>query len=365
MIRYPGLQFRRAHPEHVSPSIRASYLNLALVLISFAAGCSGEHSRPTDDGKHPPSVPQALREPRTEFTQEPKPGEVRVELTHEIIYNYDHAIRLGEQILRLHPFLGDAVPTAGYSVSVEPEEHSLRWQQDDFGNTIARVTIPNRVSRFSISVHLVADVREDDRALPRASEPLGPLPYSYPDATRAKLSQYLTTSPPERELERYILAAAKSGPSVLEFALSLNRAIARDVRYAERLDPGVQSPLETLKLRSGACRDSAWLLVQTLRQAGIAARFVSGYLVNLAQPDSDVKNDSLALHAWCEFYLANTGWIGLDTTSGKPTSLMHIPLAAARSPELVAPLEGMAERAQTDLQFPMRVRRIAAKANSP
>jgi transglutaminase-like putative cysteine protease len=152
---------------------------------------------------------------------------------------------------------------------------------------------------------------------------------------------------------------------VLEFALSLNRKIAHDVQYTERLDPGVQSPLETLKLGSGSCRDSAWLLVQTLRQAGVAARFVSGYLVELAQPGSDVENDSLALHAWCEFYLAGTGWIGLDTTSGKPASLMHIPLAAAPSPELVAPLEGMAEPAQTDLQFPMQVRRVAAKAGSP
>jgi transglutaminase-like putative cysteine protease len=282
-----------------------------------------------------------------------------------MIYQYDHPVRLGEQILRVHPLLDDAVPTVEYSLAIEPEDHSLRWQQDDFGNTIARVTVPGRTTKLSIRARVVADVQTMDRALPKTSEPLGRLPFSYPNALRAKLSPYLPPNPSSRELARYIQAASRPGPSMLEFALELNRKFAKDVRHTERLEPGVQSPSETLELGSGSCRDSAWLLVQTLRQAGIAARFVSGYLVELAEPGSDSTDDALSFHAWCEFYLPSTGWIALDPSIGRPTSFMYIPLAAAPSPELVAPLEGMVEVAETELSFPMRVRRITANAAPP
>jgi transglutaminase-like putative cysteine protease len=161
-------------------------------------------------------------------------------------------------------------------------------------------------------------------------------------------------------------AAVTPGASVLDYALELTRRIADDIDYVERLEPGVQSPSDTLRLQSGACRDSAWLLVQLLRQAGIAARFVSGYLVGLGGPGSGSENDALAFHAWVDFYLVGAGWIGLDATSGRQTSLMHIPLAAGPVPQVVGPVEGgLLEPAEDELRFSMRARRVAVEAPSP
>ncbi len=255
-----------------------STLHLLVVLAVLAIGCSRGRALPAVERKPPPPALQVSASPSADFPYPPKPGDLRVELTHEMIYQYDHAVQLGEQILRVRPLADDAVPIAGYTLSIEPEEHSVSWQHDPFGSTVARVAIPGKVSRFAVKVRLLADVSDADRALPSGS---------------------------------------------------------------------------------GSCRDSAWLLVQALRGAGIAARFVSGYLVELARPDVASTEDTLALHAWADLYLPDVGWIGIDATSGRPASHMHIPLAVAPSPEIAAPLEGgLMEPAQADLTFPMRVRRI-------
>ncbi|MBV8427708.1 MAG: transglutaminase family protein [Hyphomicrobiales bacterium] len=289
---------------------------------------------------------------------------ILVALRHVTSYRYDRPIGLGAQTVRLRPAPHCRTRVPSYSLKVSPARHFVNWLQDPLGNWLARVVLPERTTAFEVEVGLTAEMAPinpfDFFIEPYAEKS----PFSYPEELGAELAPYLKPQAPSEKLDAFLADFPKGPRPTIELLVELNERVHQAVRYVVRLEHGVQAPEETLSLGSGSCRDSAWLLVELLRRLGIAARFVSGYLVQL-RPDTEppegpkgTRKDVADLHAWAEAYLPGAGWIGFDATSGLLCAEGHLPLAAAPHYESAAPVSGVVEPAKGDLTFTLHVERV-------
>ena len=288
---------------------------------------------------------------------------VLVSLRHGTRYLYDRPVTLGPHEIRLKPVPAARTPVSSYWLAVRPARHTMHWHYDAAGNPVARVLFPDKVPELEIDVALTADlapVNPFDFLVEPGAERYPP---AYPEAARPDLQPFLVTAGRGEQLQRWLAvidAAEKpGGRGTVELLVAINERVKRDIAYVTRMEHGVQSCEDTVRLRSGSCRDSGWLLVQVLRHLGIAARFVSGYLVQLAGSAADApKADGAELHAWAEAYLPGAGWIGFDPTSGMLAAEGHIPLARAATPALAAPVTGSVEPCSSQMQVSMRVQRL-------
>ena len=291
---------------------------------------------------------------------------IHVALTHRTEYRYDRLITMAPHTIRLRPAPHARTPILSYSLTITPKDHFINWQQDPFGNFLARIVLNEPTREFSVTVDLVADMSVINPFDFFVDDAAKNWPFTYDPELATDLKPYLEPTAEGPLLARYMsnLDRVSSG-TTLDFVCDLNRCVASQIKYLIRMEPGVQTPDETLKSSSGSCRDSAWLLVQVLRRLGVAARFVSGYLIQL-KPD-DVPLDGPAgpltdftdLHAWAEAYLPGAGWIGLDATSGLLAGEGHIPLAATPKPSSAAPISGAHDKAEVEFAFDMKVTRIS------
>jgi uncharacterized protein (DUF2126 family) len=289
---------------------------------------------------------------------------IHVCLNHRTEYSYERRIALGPQVVRLRPAPHSRTRILSYSLRVLPATHFINWQQDPHGNWLARLVFPEKTDRFAIEVDVVAEMavlNPFDFFLEPGVEKY---PFAYEKGLRHDLLPFLEKLPATPRFAAYLARIPRSAERTVDFLVELNRRLCADVRYLIRLEPGVQGPEETLEKGSGSCRDSAWLLVQLLRHLGLAARFVSGYLIQLT---ADVKAldgpsgpaaDFTDLHAWCEVYLPGAGWIGLDPTSGLLAGEGHIPLACSPEPSSAAPVSGLVEPCESQLEHAMSVTRV-------
>ena len=253
------------------------------------------------------------------------------------------------------------MPTA---VTVEPADHFVNWQQDPFANPVARYVFEKPTDHLSITVDLVADMTVINPFDFFVEDDADCWPFQYNDDLKKQLAPYLIKGELTERLSSWIDALPKSSERIIDWLVEVNRRLEQKIEYTVRMEPGVQTPEQTLTLRSGSCRDSAWLLVEAFRQLGVAARFVSGYLIQLTADvasldgPSGPADDFCDLHAWTEVYLPGAGWVGLDPTSGLFASEGHIPLACTPSFTGAAPITGGHEPCEVEFHHEMSVTRV-------
>ena len=277
----------------------------------------------------------------------------KVGLTHRTLYRYDRMVRLGPQSIRLRPMPGARAPILSYALLLDPAPVSLHWQQDSMGNLVARAVLGEATGHLSVTVELVADLAPQDPfgflLEPQAAD----WPFRYGDSAD-DLAGFRRPDHPGPFMEAMRAESPPASPTV-SLLLDLGRRVCGRVAYITRMEPGVWNADRTLAEGRGSCRDSAWVLVQLLRMHGIAARFVSGYLVQLP---GEGDPDNGELHAWAEAYLPGAGWVGIDATSGLMAAEGHIPLAASPHPIAAAPVTGTVEPSGVVLETSMQVNRV-------
>ena len=289
---------------------------------------------------------------------------IRVAINHKSLYRYDRVVNMSPHVFRLKPAVHCRTPIEAYSLRIEPENHFINWQQDPFGNYQARVVFQEPTRALSVEVDLIADmtvINPFDFFLETSAEHY---PLSYDAQLKEELAPFLEVRENGPLLTEWLKDVPRTKQETNNFLVDINRRLWKDVKYTIRMEPGVQSCEETLEKQIGSCRDTGWLLVQILRHLGLAARFVSGYLVQLVADQKPVdgpagpSQDFTDLHAWCEVYAPGAGWIGLDPTSGLFAGEGHIPLACVPDPVSAAPVTGYTDPCETEFTYSNTVQRI-------
>ena len=300
---------------------------------------------------------------------------IQVALHHRTHYRYDRPVTLSAHEVRLRPAPHCRTPVLSYSLNVKPEQHFINWQQDIFGNYIARFVFPESARELEVTVDLVAEMTVINPFDFFMESDADHFPFNYRGEVVKDLAPYLAIDERGPLLTQWLSEFRaqhwRDGGNTIDFLVAINQKLSNKIKYLVRMEPGVQTGEQTLALASGSCRDSGWLLVQLLRHCGVAARFVSGYLIQLT---ADVKSldgptgpahDFTDLHAWAEAYIPGAGWIGLDPTSGLLAGEGHIPLACTPSPASAAAIIGNVSSSmgnggpcETQFDFKMSVTRI-------
>jgi len=289
---------------------------------------------------------------------------IQVSLRHVTRYRYDRLVTLGPQVVRLRPAPHCRTPILGYNMKVSPEKHFVNIQQDPHGNFLSRLVFLDKVKEFVVDIDLTVDLVVINPFGFFLEDSAENFPISYDPALAHDLAPCLKVDAPTPLLKHFLAKVDRTPRRTVDFLVAINQLVFNEIDYVIRMEPGVQSPEETLEKGSGSCRDSAWLLVHMLRHLGMAARFASGYLIQLA-PDrknldgpSGPEKDFTDLHAWCEVFLPGAGWVGLDPTSGLFAGEGHIPLACSPEPGSAAPISGGVEECETEFEVTMEVIRL-------
>lgn len=289
---------------------------------------------------------------------------LKVVISHKTKYKYDRMVHLSPHIFRLRPAPHSRTPIESYSLKIEPENHFFNWQQDPFGNYQARVVFPDKTKELSVSVEIIADLKTINPFDFFVEESAEEYPFEYSEELKKELHPYLEKNGEGELIESFLKTLDYTPRKTIYFLIHLNQKINEYLSYNIRMEPGVQTPEESLECKTGSCRDYAWLLVEVARHLGFGARFVSGYIVQLKADEvsldgpSGPEADFTDLHAWAEIYLPGAGWIGFDATSGLLAGEGHIPLSCTPHYESAAAVTGLSDKCETEFEFENDVTRI-------
>lgn len=290
---------------------------------------------------------------------------ILVSIKHDTHYKYDRLVNMGPHVIRLKPAPHCRTKIHSYSMKIEPENHFVNWQQDPFGNYLARIVVNDPTKEFKVEVEVIAEmtvINPFDFFMEKYADSY---PFKYNEQELKELTPYFEITENGPYLHDWLKKIAHiTDMNTVDFLVAVNSALYNELDYTVRMETGVFTCEETLSKKLGSCRDSGWLLVQTLRHLGLAARFVSGYLVQLKSDQKAIdgpsgpEKDFTDLHAWCEVYIPGAGWIGLDPTSGLFAGEGHIPLCCTPDPVSAAPITGALDPCEVTFYHSNEVYRI-------
>jgi len=262
----------------------------------------------------------------------------RIRISHITSYRYSEPVSFGIHRLVIRPREGHDLQVESLSLKVSPSA-AVSWHRDIFGNSIGLASFSEPADLLEFSSEVVV-CRRDHTSHRRLLDVLPiEFPVQYSDIEASVAGGYLKSvyRSESEELREWAKAtfAPSSGEDAVLLVDRINEWIHRSIRYRRREDRGVQSPLETLRLSSGSCRDMAALLLETARALRLAARFASGYLDGAAS-----RAGQAVTHAWAEVYFPEHGWFGCDPSLGVGTSEKHIVCGVSSHPRGVMPVSG-------------------------
>ena len=228
-----------------------------------------------------------------------------------------------------------------HGLTVLPTPNTLQWFPDAQG-ILARVLFSEPIAHFDLTVALTADLAEVNPFGFSLEPDTATWPFRYPPLLGQELAPCRIAEPVRPWLARLLADLSLGEQPSVDLLVALNQCVRARIGYVTRMEPGVQSPAQTMEQGRGSCRDVAWLLVQAARSLGFAARFVSGYLIQLVNAERPARGSWRTAQTCTpgRMYLPGAGWIGFDATSGLITGTEHIPLASSVHPESAAPVSG-------------------------
>jgi transglutaminase-like putative cysteine protease len=263
----------------------------------------------------------------------------RLSIRHETLYSYERPVRFAVHRLLVRPRDSHAIRVVETSLTLSPPGDT-RWLYDALGNSVCCFTPQGEGRALSIVSNLVIDRFPTPLARLQIADPQTASPIVYSPDDRAVLCPFIdpVTADADGALLEW-LRGQMGDPHepALDFLMRLNRAIHDTFEYSARDQGAAQEPSHTVRMGSGTCRDFAWLMVETLRRLGYAARFVTGYLYS---PAKKGLRGAGATHAWCQAFLPELGWIDFDPTNALIESPDLIPVAVTRTPAEAAPISG-------------------------
>ncbi len=260
---------------------------------------------------------------------------MRLQVIHHLTYRYSEPVALAPQQILLRPREHHHVRVQRFHLAVEPEAR-LCWVRDHHDNCVAWAYFRERANELDVRAEIEVETFErnpfDFILRPDAVRH----PFHYAPAEAAVLAPFLEeTGGRIHPLLAWLRTIVPQlSEDMLELLAQLNRALGEHVGFRARLEPRVQPPEETIRRRSGTCRDLAVLMMHVCRALGIAARYVTGYRRDVAHPAGG------GLHAWTEVFLPGAGWRGFDAAHALAVDDQYVPVAVGGGPENLFPVSG-------------------------
>ena len=267
----------------------------------------------------------------------------RVRIHSQTLYRYEKPVSFSPHFIRLFPRTEPGRLAQKVEFATNPNA-DVQFRRDLFDNNFARCFYPGFAKDLQFDLAIEMELREINAFHFLLENYASEFPFDYRPDDRARLAPYLSTSAELPEGSESLLPLAfwpvpEKGASTVTMLLDVLGALHQHIGYERREEGAARSPAETLRLGSGACRDTAVLLGAMLREMGLAARLVSGYLFEL-DAEAAARRAQGAMHMWTEVYLPGAGWLGLDPTNGVFCNHNHIAAAVGLTPAEVTPISG-------------------------